>query len=184
MEGGLLCAVVVSALFFFGSLPPTPTVGLDGTCLSSFPSLCPYLSLLLIVSPSLVAHGMAWLPDFPRAFLRPFVLPLTSPFSDYRFNLAFYGPHLLSCHRGREGEGGRGRGTNFDCISNAARALSLSLSRFFSSSADIIGRFFSGRYVTEQRTESRRRDICPRRKKGSSKYRRISDRSRCDRASH
>ena len=52
-------------------------------------------------------HGMAWLPDFPRAFLRPFVLPLTSPFSDYRFNLAFYGPHLLSCHRGREG--GRAR---------------------------------------------------------------------------
>ena len=100
-------------------------------------------SSLLIVSPPpllvslslclCVAHGYR---IFPRAafVLRSFFRSrLRSPFSDYRLNLAFYGPPARTCSLAslspppppspspREGGGGGGRGTNFDCISNAVR---------------------------------------------------------------
>ena len=77
----------------------------------SLPSLCRSYLSLLIVSPPPPPLALSpasslcrtWLPDFPScrppSFLRSFFRSrLRSP-TDYRLNLAFYGPHLLSCSK-------------------------------------------------------------------------------------
>ena len=128
-------------------------------------------------------HGMAWhgyrispVPSFVRSFFRS---RLRSPTIASIWH--FMG---RTCSLATEGGRAREEEEEAQTLTAFQTLHALSLALLLRRAADIIVRFFSGRYVTEQRTESRRRDICPRRKKGSSKYRRISDRSRCDRASH